>query len=66
MEGYISSNLDLSGDNVDISDFFGNGVFDLDMRVDFNKVVLVLLVDEEFGGICVMVFDSVGEFEGIG
>lgn len=66
LEGHTSSNLDLSGDNVDTSDLFGNGVLNLDTRVDLNKVVSVLLVDEEFGGTRVTVLDSVGELEGIG
>lgn len=66
LESHTSSNLDLSGDNVDTGDLFGNGVLNLDTRVDLNKVVSVLLVDEEFSGTRVTVLDSVGELEGIG
>jgi hypothetical protein len=39
--------LDLCGDNVDAGDLFGNGVLDLDSRVDFDKVVAAHLVDQE-------------------
>jgi hypothetical protein len=41
-------------------------VLNLDTRVDLDKVVAVLLVDEELGGTGVAVLDSVGELEGVG
>jgi hypothetical protein len=44
----------------------GDGVLDLNTRVDLDKVVAVLLVDEELGGTGVAVLDSVGELEGVG
>lgn len=65
LEGYTSSNLNLSSDDVNTGDLFGNGVLDLDTRVDLNEVVAVLLVDEEFGCTGVTVLDSFREFEGV-
>lgn len=41
-------------------------MLNLDTRVDLDKVVAVLLVDEELGGTGVAVLDSVGELEGVG
>lgn len=65
LEGYTSSNLNLSSDDVNTGDLFGNGVLDLDTRVDLNEVVAVLLVDEEFGCTGVTVLDSFRELEGV-
>lgn len=59
-KGGICCNLDLCSDNIDVSDFFSDGVFDLDMGVDFDEVVLVLLIDKEFSGISVVVVDRFG------
>lgn len=64
-EGHTSSDLNLSSDDVNTGNFFGNGVLDLDTRVDLNEVVAVLLVDEEFGCTGVTVFDRFSELEGV-
>lgn len=64
-QGSVSGDLDLSGNDIDIGDFFSDGMFDLDMGVDFDKVVVVLLVNQEFGGISVVVVDRFGEFDSI-
>ena len=37
-QGFALGNQDLRLDDVDACDFFGDGVFDLDARVDFDKV----------------------------
>ena len=66
LERSTSSNLDLSGDNVDARDFLGDGVLHLDTRVDLDKVVAVLLVHEELGGTSVAVVDGFGELDGVG
>ena len=42
-------------DQVDARDHFAHGVFDLDSRVDFDEVEVVLLVDDEFDGCGVVV-----------
>jgi len=60
------SDLDLSRNDIDTSDFFGDGVLDLDTGVDLNEVVAVLLVDEELGGTGVAVVDGLGELDSIG
>lgn len=65
LEGNTSSDLDLRSDNVDTGDLFGNGVLDLDSRVDLDKVVAVLLVDQELGGTGIAVADCVCELEGV-
>ena len=60
-----SSNLDLSSNDIDTSDFFGNSVLDLNSGVDLDKVVSALLVDQEFGSTGISVFDGSSELESI-
>jgi hypothetical protein len=55
----------LSGDNIDSGDFFGNGVFDLNTRVDFDEVVTAR-VDEELASSSIAVVDSFGDLDGVG
>jgi hypothetical protein len=59
------SDLDLGGDNVDPGDLLGDGMFDLDPRVDLDEIMPTLLVDEELGGTCVSVLDGLGELDGV-
>lgn len=40
-----------------------DGVLDLDTGIDFDEVVSVLLVDQEFRGTSVTVLDSMGKLE---
>lgn len=40
-------------------------MFDLDPRVDLDKVVPALLVNQELGGTCVSVLNGLGELDGI-
>ncbi len=65
-KGSASSDLDLSGNDVDAGNFFGNGVLDLDSGVDLNEVVAVLLVDKELGGTGIAVVDGLGELDSVG
>lgn len=58
-------NTDLSRNNIDSSDFLSNGMFDLDTRIDFDKVVSILLIHEKLGGAGRTIFDCFGEFDGI-
>ena len=39
LERCTSGDLDLSCDNIDTSNLLGDGVFDLDTRVDFNEII---------------------------
>ena len=64
-KGDTSSDLDLGSNDIDTSDFFSNSVLDLDSRVDLDKVVSALLVDQEFSGTGISVFDGGSEFESI-
>ena len=66
LQSSTSSDLNLSSNNIDASDFLSNGVFDLDTRVDFNEVVAVLLVDQELGSTGVAVVDGLSQLHGIG
>lgn len=65
LERNASGDLDLRSNNVDTGNLLGDRVLDLDTRVDFDKVVSALLVDQELGGTGVSVSDSMGELEGI-
>lgn len=65
-KGSAGGDLNLGGDNVDASNFLGNGVLDLDSGVDLDEVVAVLLVDEELGGTGVAVVDRLGQLDGVG
>jgi len=56
----------LSSHDINASNLFGDGVLDLDSRVDLDKVVPVLLVDQELGGTGVAVVDRLGKPDGIG
>ena len=60
-----SGDLNLSGDDVDAGDLLGDGVLDLDTRVDFDEVVAVLLIDEELRSASIAVVDSLGQPDGI-
>ena len=60
-KGDTSRNLDLSSDDVDTGNFLGDGVLDLDSRVDFNKVMSALLVDQELGSTGISVLDGSGK-----
>jgi len=62
-KGDTGSDLDLGGDNVDTGDLLCDSVLDLDTRVDLDKVVTALLVDQEFSGTRVSVVDSLGQFQ---
>lgn len=59
------SDLNLSADNVDAGDLFGDGVLDLETRVDLDKVVAVLLVDQELASTSVSVVGGLGETDGV-
>jgi len=45
-----SSNLNLCSNNINTCDLFRDGVLDLNSGVDLNKVVSVLLIDQELCG----------------
>jgi hypothetical protein len=60
-----SGNLDLGGDDINTSNFFSNGVLDLDTGINFNEVVSVLLVDQELRSACIAVVDRLGQLDGI-
>lgn len=60
-----SGDLNLGGDNVDASDLFGNGVLDLNTRVDLDKVVAVLLINQKLGSACIAVVDRLGQLDSI-
>lgn len=64
-EGDTCGNLDLSRDNVDARDLFGDCVLDLDTRVNFDEIVSALLIDQELGGTGVSVLDVSGKGEGV-
>jgi hypothetical protein len=64
-KGDTSSNLDLGSDDIDTSDFLGNSVLDLNSRVDLDKVMSALLVDQEFGSTGISVFDGSSELESV-
>jgi hypothetical protein len=66
LEGRTCSDLDLSSDDVDAGNLLGDSVLDLDTGIDFDKVVSVLLVDEELCGACVAVVDGPGQLDSIG
>ena len=51
----VGSDEDLRLDEIDTGDHFGDRMFDLDPRVDFDEVKIVLLVDDEFDGSSVVV-----------
>ena len=51
--------------NVNSRNFFRDGMFDLDTRVDLHEVVLTVLVDEELNGTSAGVLAGHGEFESI-
>lgn len=84
LEGGTGGDLDLSGNDIDTGDFFGDGVLDLTERivskvfagrlevplclhsgVDLNKVVSVLLINQELGGTSVTVVDGLSEADSI-
>ena len=50
---------------VDTSHFFGDGVFNLDTRVNFQKVVTTLLVNHKLDGTGVAVVDVLGKRHGV-
>lgn len=56
-EGSARCDLDLCSNDIDAGNLFGNGMFDLDTRVDFDEKVAAILIDEELGGACVAVVD---------
>lgn len=64
-EGDTGRDLDLGSDNVDTGDLLGDGVLNLDTRVDLDEVVSALLVDQELGSTGVSVFDVSSKSEGI-
>jgi len=64
-KGDTSSNLDLSSDDIDSSDFLGDSVLDLDSGVDLDKVMSALLVDQEFGSTGISVLDGSSKLESI-
>jgi hypothetical protein len=64
-KGDTSSNLDLGSDDIDTSDFLGDSVLDLNSRVDLDKVMSALLVDQELGSTGISVFDGSSELESV-
>lgn len=66
LEGSTGGNLDLGGNNIDSGNLLRNCVFDLDTGVDLNKVVSVLLVNQELGGTGITIVDGLGQLDGIG
>jgi hypothetical protein len=65
-KGNTRCDLDLSGDDINTGNLFGDSVLDLDTRVDLDKVVSALLIDKKLGGTRVSVIDGFGEGEGVG
>lgn len=60
-KGSARGDLNLCSHDIDACDLLGDGVLDLDTRVDFDEVVSVLLVDEELCGTGVPVLDRFGD-----
>mmetsp|Transcript_13723 Transcript_13723/g.24109 ORF Transcript_13723/g.24109 Transcript_13723/m.24109 type:complete len:299 (-) Transcript_13723:118-1014(-) len=46
-EGGTTSDADLGLYDVDSRDFFGDGVFDLNPRIDLNKIRLIILIEQK-------------------
>jgi hypothetical protein len=61
-----SSDLDLSSNDVDSGDLLSDSVLDLDTRVDLDKVVTVLLVDQELRSACIAVAGCLGQSNSVG
>ena len=58
-------NENLGFDDINPRDFFGNGVFNLDSRIDFDEVEVVLLrVKQEFHGSGIFIADRAADLEG--
>mmetsp|Transcript_7802 Transcript_7802/g.13284 ORF Transcript_7802/g.13284 Transcript_7802/m.13284 type:complete len:211 (-) Transcript_7802:766-1398(-) len=55
LKGSTTCNTDLSLNNINSSNFFGNSVLDLNTRIDLNKVRPVLAIDQEFNSSCILV-----------
>ncbi|KAH3663370.1 hypothetical protein OGAPHI_005360 [Ogataea philodendri] len=61
-----SSNLDLSSNNVNTSDFLSDCVFDLDSWVDLNEIVSVLCINQKLSSTCVSIVGSLCQLNSIG
>jgi hypothetical protein len=65
LERCTCGDLDLCSYNIDACHFFGDGVLNLNTRVDLNEVVTVLLVNQELRSACIAVFDGLSKSDGI-
>jgi hypothetical protein len=57
--------LDLCSYDINARDFFGNGMFDLNSRVDFDEIVAILLVNQEFCSSCIAVIHMASELNSV-
>lgn len=62
-DGFAGGDEDLEFDEVSASDFFGDGVFDLDAFVDFEEVEVAFVVNDEFDRAGVGVLGHFTEFD---
>mmetsp|Transcript_20220 Transcript_20220/g.42352 ORF Transcript_20220/g.42352 Transcript_20220/m.42352 type:complete len:275 (-) Transcript_20220:965-1789(-) len=58
-------NLDLRLDQIHTRHFFRDGMFDLNTRIDFNKVGIQILVNQEFDRTRILVLGGLRQFHGI-
>ena len=61
-----SSDLNLSSNDVDSGDLLSDSVLNLDTRVDLDKVVAVLLVDQELRSACIAVAGCLSQSNSVG
>jgi hypothetical protein len=61
-----SSDLNLSGNDIDTGDLLSDCVLDLDTRVNLDEVVAVLLVDQKLCSACISVTSSLGQSNSVG
>lgn len=66
LQARASRNLDLGSNNINSSNLLSDRVLDLDTGVDFDKVVAVLLVNQELGSTSVPVLDGARHADRIG
>ena len=63
MEALTGGKSELKLDEVNARDFFGDGVFDLQSRIGFDKEEAVVRADEEFEGADAVIVGSLGKGE---
>ncbi|KAI6766709.1 hypothetical protein HG531_011931 [Fusarium graminearum] len=66
VQSSTSSNLNLGGNDIDSGNLLSDRVLDLNTRVDLNKVVTVLLVNQELRSACIAVAGCLGQSDSVG